>query len=194
MISDSCAYLKDSLDLWTDTHTSTPGLLLLFNSCAFRVSTVSPGAELCKHIRYTHSLAVPGSPFLSLPGVARAWPLTSSLVEKLGDRSNSPHRRWPSISAAGGPCIPLSKRIYHPLPTPSLIRIPRTAGRQIPSCLEPARPRRAVVPTHPAPEARRGHLLPSQSLRSPRSPAFHWNWEATGLGSKGHFEVKQKVA
>lgn len=38
------------------------------------------------------------------------------------------------------------------------------------------------------------HLLPSQSPGSPRSPASHSNWEATGFGSKGHFEVKQKVA
>lgn len=49
-------------------------------------------------------------------------------------------------------------------------------------------------PIHPPPQVGRGHLLPLQSPGSPRSTASHSNWEATGFGSKGHFEVKQKVA
>lgn len=46
----------------------------------------------------------------------------------------------------------------------------------------------------PTPEAGRGHRVPLQSPGSPRSTASPSNWEATGFGSQGHFEVKQKVA
>lgn len=159
--------------------------------------TQSPPGLSSANRRYTHSLAVPGSPFLPLRGVARAWPLTSSLVEKLGDGSNSPHRRWPCISAAGVHLISLSKLRYHPLPTPSLFRIPEQQADSPPAWNHPDSAGRWYLPPptpHPPPEASRGDLLPSQSRRSPRSPAFHWNWEATGLGSKEHLEVKQKVA
>lgn len=79
---------------------------------------------------------------------------------------------------------------------PSLIRIPeQPADRShLPGRDHPNPSLRAVCPPPSTPETRRSHLVPLQSPGSPRGTASPTNWEATGFGSKGHFEVKQKVA
>lgn len=121
---------------------------------------------------------------------ARAWPLTSFLVEKLGGpiqltRQKASRRQGATVSP-----FQSSDTL------PSLIRIPeQPADRShLPGRDHPNPSRRAVCPPPPTPETRRSHLVPLQNPGSPRGTASPTNWEATGFGSKGHFEVKQKVA